>query len=81
MAKKIVKIWYDQEGDYLEVLFEREEGYFKETENDQGDGKSRLQGKYPRLFCPQSEPAPSKASRRCPLLTSPVKKGFAFCFI
>jgi len=35
MAKKIVKIWYDQEGDYLEVLFEREEGYFKETENDQ----------------------------------------------
>lgn len=35
MAKKIVKIWYDQEGDYLEVLFEKEEGYFKETENDQ----------------------------------------------
>ena len=31
---KEVKIWYDKEGDYLEVLFEREAGYFKETEND-----------------------------------------------
>jgi len=29
-----VKIWYDKEGDYLEVLFERKAGYFKETEND-----------------------------------------------
>jgi len=35
MAQKIVKIWYDQEGDYLEVIFEKGEGYFKETENDQ----------------------------------------------
>ncbi len=33
MAKEI-KIWYDKEGDYLEVLFERKAGYFKETEND-----------------------------------------------
>ena len=31
---KEIKIWYDQEGDYLEVLFEKKEGYFKETEND-----------------------------------------------
>jgi uncharacterized protein YuzE len=31
---KGVKIWYDKEGDYLEVLFERKAGYFKETEND-----------------------------------------------
>ena len=29
-----VKIWYDKKGDYLEVLFERKAGYFKETEND-----------------------------------------------
>ena len=29
-----IKIWYDQEGDYLEVLFERKSGYFRETEND-----------------------------------------------
>jgi uncharacterized protein YuzE len=31
---KEVKIWYDTEGDYLEVLFERKAGYFRETEND-----------------------------------------------
>jgi uncharacterized protein YuzE len=29
-----VKVWYDEEGDYLEVLFEREKGYFRETGND-----------------------------------------------
>ena len=29
-----IKVWYDKEGDYLEVLFERKTGYFKETEND-----------------------------------------------
>jgi len=33
MAKEI-RIWYDKEADYLEVLFERSEGYFNETEND-----------------------------------------------
>ncbi|MFZ2072058.1 MAG: DUF2283 domain-containing protein [Halobacteriota archaeon] len=31
---KGVKIWYGKEGDYLEVLFERKAGYFRETEND-----------------------------------------------
>jgi hypothetical protein len=29
-----INIWYDEEGDYLEVLFERKAGYFKETAND-----------------------------------------------
>lgn len=29
-----VKIWYDKEADYLEVLFDTREGYFQETEND-----------------------------------------------
>jgi len=29
-----VKIWYDKEGDYLEVLFERRAGHFRETDND-----------------------------------------------
>jgi uncharacterized protein YuzE len=33
MAKEI-KIWYDEEGDYLEVLFERKAGYFRDTAND-----------------------------------------------
>jgi uncharacterized protein YuzE len=29
-----IRVWYDKEGDYLEVLFEKRVGYFKETEND-----------------------------------------------
>ena len=29
-----VTVWYDREGDYLEVLFNRKEGYFRETDND-----------------------------------------------
>jgi len=35
MGRKFVKVWYDAEGDYLEVVFERKEGYFRETANDQ----------------------------------------------
>ena len=35
MAKKIVKLWYDSEGDYLEVVFDRRAGYSRETKNDQ----------------------------------------------
>jgi len=29
-----VKIWYDKEGDYLEVLFDKKAGFFQETGND-----------------------------------------------
>ncbi len=36
MAKKQhVTVWYDREGDFLEVIFEKKEGYFRETANDQ----------------------------------------------
>ena len=35
MASKIVKLWYDREGDYLEVIFDKKAGYFRETKNDQ----------------------------------------------
>ena len=31
---KEIKIWYDKEGDYLEVIFEQKAGHFRETEND-----------------------------------------------
>jgi uncharacterized protein YuzE len=31
---KEIKVWYDEEGDYLEVIFEQKAGYFKETSND-----------------------------------------------
>ena len=29
-----VRIWYDKEGDFLEVIFDIRKGYFKETDND-----------------------------------------------
>ncbi len=32
--EKEIKIWFDKEGDYLEVLFERKSGSFRETSND-----------------------------------------------
>jgi len=32
---KEIKIYYDKEGDYMEVLFDIKEGYFKETEHDE----------------------------------------------
>lgn len=32
--EKEIRIWYDKEGDYLEVIFERKAGYFRETKND-----------------------------------------------
>ena len=31
---KEIKIWCDSEGDFLEVIFERKAGYFRETGND-----------------------------------------------
>ncbi len=34
MAEKVVKVWYDPEGDYLEVIFDQKTGYFLETESD-----------------------------------------------
>ena len=35
MAERKVRIWYDREGDYLEVIFDERPGYFRETANDQ----------------------------------------------
>ena len=29
MEKKIIKVWYDKEGDYLEVLFEQKKDILK----------------------------------------------------
>ena len=34
MVEKQVKVWYDPEGDFLEVIFEQREGYFRETKDD-----------------------------------------------
>jgi len=35
MERKTVKVWFDPEGDYLEVMFEDKAGYFRETSSDQ----------------------------------------------
>ena len=29
--QKEIRIWYDKDGEYLEVLFERKKGYFRES--------------------------------------------------
>jgi uncharacterized protein YuzE len=29
-----IKVWYDHEGDFLEVLFSEKPGFMRETEND-----------------------------------------------
>lgn len=33
MVREVI-VWYDPEGDYLEVVFEKKEGYFRETASD-----------------------------------------------
>jgi hypothetical protein len=35
VAEKQVRIWYDPQGDYLEVIFDQKPGYFRETANNQ----------------------------------------------
>jgi uncharacterized protein YuzE len=35
MAQKVINVWFDQEGDFLEVPFERRAGLFRETANSQ----------------------------------------------
>ncbi len=41
-----MKIWYDPEGNYPEVIFDQRAGYFRETASDQ---LSRLLDFLPRL--------------------------------
>ena len=45
MADRKVKIWFDREGDFLEVIFDQREGYFRETENDQVMEKVDVEGR------------------------------------
>ena len=32
--RKHIKVWYDKEADFLEVIFEKKSGSFRETSND-----------------------------------------------
>jgi uncharacterized protein YuzE len=45
MADRRLKIWYDREGDFLEVMFEDRAGHFRETGNDQVMEKVDDQGR------------------------------------
>lgn len=42
--RRVVKIWFDPEGDYLEVTFEPRPGFFRETANHQVMEKVDEQG-------------------------------------
>ena len=44
MDKNII-VYYDKEADFLEVIFEKTEGYFKETDNDAVMEKVSLDGR------------------------------------
>jgi uncharacterized protein YuzE len=44
MGEKQVRVWYDPEGDYLEVIFDEREGYFRETDDDRVMEKVDIQG-------------------------------------
>ena len=44
MAEKRINIWYDPEGDYLEVIFDQRKGYFRETSDDRIMGKVDTEG-------------------------------------
>ena len=35
MDKRTVRVWFDPEGDFLEVIFAEVPGYFRETAQDQ----------------------------------------------
>ncbi|TAF77709.1 MAG: DUF2283 domain-containing protein [Bacteroidetes bacterium] len=42
--EKEINVWYDKEGDFLEVIFEKKKGYFKQTESDEVMEKIDLDG-------------------------------------
>jgi hypothetical protein len=44
MAERKLKVWFDPEGDYLEVIFDQKPGFLRETANDQVMEKVDEQG-------------------------------------
>ena len=43
--KEGIRIWYDKEGDFLEIMFARSPGYFRETKTDHVMEKIDMKGK------------------------------------
>ncbi len=35
MGERVIRVWFDREGDFLEVMFDLKDGFFRETDNDQ----------------------------------------------
>lgn len=64
---KDVTVWYDREGDYLEVIFERKEGYFRETDNDAVMEKVDQEGHVIGVSILNARQNPSEASASAPL--------------
>ena len=44
MAGRVLRLWYDPEGDYLEVTFDQREGFFRQTEDDRVMAKVDAEG-------------------------------------
>lgn len=40
-----LRVWYDAEGDFLEVTFERKPGYMRETDNDRVMARVDMEGR------------------------------------
>ncbi|MGO9273489.1 MAG: hypothetical protein ACLQOO_25180 [Terriglobia bacterium] len=77
MAERIVKMWFDAEADFREVIFEQKGGYFRATDNRLVMQKVDSEGERHRFLSaarqfPQEETsggcAPLKSSSRRPLL-------------
>ncbi|MBA2693855.1 MAG: DUF2283 domain-containing protein [Rubrobacter sp.] len=34
MERRAIELWYDPEGDFMEVIFDEKAGYFRETKDD-----------------------------------------------
>ena len=75
VERKILKVWYDPEGDYLEVIFDQKEGYFRETENDQVMEKVDPQGNVWVTFTGQMDHIVTKFTRSGKFLLDIGRRG------
>jgi hypothetical protein len=69
-----VSVWYDEAGDYLEVLFAHQKGYFRETDNDAMMEKvneaGQIIGFYPEGQCAERSTAPRRHAQAITCRTS-----------
>lgn len=46
MTARIVNVYYDPEGDFLDVIFDRAPGYFIDTDRDEVMSKVAMDGRF-----------------------------------